>query len=390
MGGVRGVEERLQRQGDVEVININTDKPYSVFADVIEQGAIDQFESAMNQPFTVRGALMPDAHHGYSLPIGAVVATDGVVLPSWVGYDIGCGMCALQLDEDPGDIRSRALDIFNGIYEAIPVGFSHNTKPTPWAAERDMLRSNVLGAIFDRNGLNQLGTLGGGNHFIEIGEDENHGAWVVIHSGSRGIGHAVATHYMKLASGDGKAREGHFGFEADTRAGAEYITDLAFCLEFALANRKEMLRRIVGVVSGVLGTTGSDWESPINRNHNHAELRDGLWIHRKGATHAESGMMGVIPGNMRDGSFIVMGKGNPDALWSSSHGAGRVLGRKEAKRQLTLDQFTEAMHGVVALITQETLDESPFAYKNIFDVMAMQSELVDVVAHVKPIINVKG
>lgn len=369
---------------------MNIDKPYRVFAEAIEQGALDQFESAMQQPFTVRGALMPDAHQGYSLPIGAVVATDGVVLPSWVGYDIGCGMCALQLDEDAGDIRAKAKEIWDGIYAAIPVGFSHNARETPWLMADELPRSNALNDIFGRNGLRQLGSLGGGNHFIEIGADETDRAWIVIHSGSRVIGHATASHYMREASGDGKAREGHFGFEADSRSGREYIADLEFCLEFALANRKEMMRRIVGVVAGALGSPGSDWTEPINRNHNHAELRDGLWIHRKGATHAEAGMMGVIPGNMRDGSFIVRGKGNPEALWSSSHGAGRVLGRKEAKRQLTMEQFTETMHGVVALVTPETLDESPFAYKDIYSVMAMQSELVDVVAHVKPILNVKG
>jgi tRNA-splicing ligase RtcB len=132
------------------------------------------------------------------------------------------------------------------------------------------------------------------------------------------------------------------------------------------------------------------WAELINRNHNHAELKDDLWIHRKGATHAEEDMMGVIPGNMRDGSFIVRGKGNPDSLYSSSHGAGRVMGRKEAQRVLNLADFTETMVGVTGLITQDTIDESPLAYKDIFEVMRLQKDLVDVVAHAKPIINIKG
>lgn len=148
-------------------------------------------------------------------------------------------------------------------------------------------------------------------------------------------------------------------------------------------------RRIEGVLSENCDGAG-EWGALINRNHNHAEQKDGLWIHRKGATHAEAGMMGVIPGNMRDGSFIVRGKGNPDALWSSSHGAGRVLGRKEAKRTLTMESFTETMAGVVALVTDETLDEAPFAYKSIFDVMRQQDVMVEVVAHVRPILNIKG
>jgi tRNA-splicing ligase RtcB len=237
-----------------------------------------------------------------------------------------------------------------------------------------------------------LGSLGGGNHFIEIGRDDEDSAWVVIHSGSRGVGHGMATHYMKLAHPEGRAKEGHYGFYVGSHEGQNYIQDLAWSLEFALSNRKEMMRRVVNAITEVLDIScyELDFSELINRNHNHAVLRDGLWIHRKGATHAEDGMMGVIPGNMRDGSFIVRGKGNPDSLYSSSHGAGRVLGRKEAKRVLNVEDFANTMNGVQALVTEDTLDESPFAYKDIFEVMRLQSDLVDVVAHVKPMINIKG
>jgi tRNA-splicing ligase RtcB len=151
-----------------------------------------------------------------------------------------------------------------------------------------------------------------------------------------------------------------------------------------------MTHRVIRAISGVMGrrVTSSDF---INRNHNHAELRDGRWIHRKGATHAEAGMMGVIPGNMRDGCFIVRGLGNPDSLYSSSHGAGRVLSRRKAKEQITLEQFEESMKGIpAATVGQATVDESPFAYKDIFKVMELQEDLVDIVHYIKPIINVKG
>lgn len=370
-------------------MQISTDKPYKIFAEVLEQEALNQFESAMQQPFVVRGALMPDAHAGYSLPIGAVVATDGVVLPAWVGYDIGCGMCALPTTYDADTIREKAKEIFDGIYKAVPVGFSHNARDTEWADSNTLPRTERMQEIFDKNGLRQLGTLGGGNHFAEVGEDETGKVWIVIHSGSRGIGHTTATHYMRIASGDRKAREGHFGFEVDSENGQNYIKDLNFCLALALENRREIMRRIVSVLDSV-AIGDPHWSDLINRNHNHAEQKDGLWIHRKGATHAEVGMMGVIPGNMRDGSFIVRGKGNPDALWSSSHGAGRVLGRKEAKRTLNMESFAETMAGVVALVTDETLDESPFAYKDIFSVMAQQSNMVETIAHVRPILNIKG
>lgn len=382
--------EALRLSGEVwDKMKINTDKPYRIFAEVLEQEALNQFESAMQQPFVVRGALMPDAHSGYSLPIGAVVATVGVVVPAWVGYDIGCGMCALPTSYHAEEVRAKARAIFDGIYKAVPVGFSHNARDSAWDEADAIPRTAKMQEIFSKNGLSQLGSLGGGNHFAEVGVDETGKVWIVIHSGSRGIGHTTATHYMRIASGDGKAREGHFGFSVDSNEGRDYVTDLRFCLAFALENRREMMRRIEAVLSEHCTGSG-EWDDLINRNHNHAEWKGGLWIHRKGATHAEAGMMGVVPGNMRDGSFIVRGKGNPEALWSSSHGAGRVLGRKEAKRTLNMESFTKEMAGVVALVTDETLDESPFAYKNIFDVMRQQESLVDVVAHVRPLINIKG
>jgi tRNA-splicing ligase RtcB len=363
-------------------------KPYKIFAEIIEEAAILQFIDYMDQDWVVKGALMPDVHSGYSLPIGAVIACDGVIIPQAVGYDIGCGMCALPTTFEAGEVKEKAKAIFDGIYKAVPVGFSHNQKNTEWDYS-GLPRTAKMQEIFDKNGLRQIGSLGGGNHFAEVGADETGKVWVVIHSGSRGIGHAAASHYMRLASGDGKAREGHFGFDVNETNGVDYIADFGFCLELALANRREIMRRIESVLAANCAGFG-DWDALINRNHNHAELKDGLWIHRKGATHAEAGMMGVIPGNMRDGSFIVRGKGNADALWSSSHGAGRVLGRKEAQRTLNMEQFTEAMTGVVALVTAETLDESPFAYKSIFDVMRQQTDMVEVVAHVKPMLNIKG
>jgi len=370
-------------------MRIETDKPYRIFAEAIEHEALKQFESAMQQSFALRGALMPDVHVGYSLPIGAVVATKDVVVPAWVGYDIGCGMCALPTTFPAPLVKKKAQEIFEKIYKAIPVGFAHNAHNTPWKEERHLERSKALKNIFAKDGLRQLGSLGSGNHFVEMGTDETEKVWIVIHSGSRGIGHAVATHYMKLASGGGKTREGHFGFEVESAHGKDYLTDLNFCLSFALENRREMMRRIVAVLEAWLEGE-AHWAQLINRNHNHAEKKDGLWIHRKGATHAEAGMMGVIPGNMRDGSFIVRGKGNPESLWSSSHGAGRVLGRQAAKRSLNMQHFAQAMEGIVAKISRGTLDESPFAYKNIFEVMELQKDMVEVVAHVRPILNIKA
>lgn len=363
-------------------------KNIHIYAEPVDGKALSQFHDAMKQPFAVKGALMADAHPGYSLPIGGVVATRNVIVPAWVGYDIGCGMCAVPTSFVPGDVNARADDIFGGIYDAVPVGFKHNQAPTPWDWE-DRPMTAKLRRMFQQSGLQQLGSLGGGNHFIEIGSDEQDRVWVIIHSGSRGIGHDIAQHHMKLAAGSTKAREGHYGFDTESSAGRHYIDDLNFCLDFALANRREMIRRVAGVLGKNLAGK-ADWDQLINRNHNHAELRDGLWIHRKGATQAEAGMMGVIPGNMRDGSFIVRGKGNPEALWSSSHGAGRVMGRREAKQKLEMAEFTSAMKGITARVGSSTLDEAPMAYKDIFAVMELQKDLVEILAHVKPIINIKG
>jgi tRNA-splicing ligase RtcB len=364
-------------------------KQTKIYAEHLEQTALDQFNSAMEQDFAVKGALMPDAHTGYTLPIGAVVATDGVIVPSWVGYDIGCGMCAVQTTFNVDEIKYASKRIFDEIYRRVPVGFHVNDKPIECHLDPDDLTELGRKAFDGRKGFRALGTLGGGNHFIEIGYDKADVVWIIIHSGSRGVGHGVATEYMRLASGTGKVKEGHFGLDVKSDAGMCYIRDLNLALAYALTNRQEMLHRVQAAMTNYC--TGEIlWASLINRNHNHAEERDGLWIHRKGATHAEAGMMGVIPGNMRDGTFIVRGKGNPDALWSSSHGAGRVMGRKQAKRELHTDDFKVAMRGVTAKVCDSTLDESPMAYKNIFEVMALQADLVDVVAYIKPIINVKG
>ncbi len=366
-------------------------KPTKIYAEHLEEGVMDQFNSAMECDFAVQGALMPDAHLGYSLPIGAVVATENVVVPAWVGYDIGCGMCAIPTTFPAKDIEKHSKEIFDRIYDLVPVGFKHHPEDQEWSMVNDCTEEML--EIYAQGCPRQLGTLGGGNHFIEIGVSDDGITFIIVHCGSRGIGHKTATHYMKAASmlhtGIPKAKEGHYGFDVDSEEGGNYLTDLNFCLDFALDNRRRIVHQ-VGEAIAEFCDGGLLWEMLINRNHNHAEFHDGLWIHRKGATHAEEGMMGVIPGNMLDGSFIVAGKGNPEALWSSSHGAGRIMGRKQAKKELDLDEFHEIMHGIEAKVDKHTLDESPLAYKDIHGVMELQTDLVEVIHHIKPLINVKG
>ena len=289
-------------------------KEQHIFSDNIEQGALDQFASAMEQDFSVQGALMPDAHQGYSLPIGGVIATDGVILPSWVGYDIGCGMCAVPTNFNKHEIVVHAKEIFDEIYKHIPVGFAHNQKPSYNPHSFNHCSEDLKRIYADKKGDNQLCSLGGGNHFIEIGADEEGTIWIIIHSGSRGFGWNVARHYMCAASPTGKASEGHFGLEVGSDIGSAYLTDMNYCLDYALENRKQMIIGVFGAMAQHCTPDQLliDEEELINRNHNHATERNGLLIHRKGATHAEAGMMGVIPGNMQHGSFIVEGLGN---LW---------------------------------------------------------------------------
>lgn len=366
-----------------------TDKPIKIYAERVDGAAMAQFQSAMAQDFAIKGALMPDAHKGYSLPIGGVIAVAEHILPSWVGYDIGCGMCALPTSFPKAAVVAGAQPLFHAIYQHVPVGNKVNRLPTETTIDGE-LTPEAKKIFAARGGWAAVGSLGSGNHFIEFGVDESDRVWLVIHSGSRGVGHGIAGHYMALAAESVRPSEGHYAFRSDSDAGQAYINDMNWCLQFALENRLEMMRRLEMLLAEQCGGGAGDWEHLINRNHNHADFSHGYWIHRKGATHAEEGMEGVIPGNMRDGSFVVRGKGNPDALWSSSHGAGRVLGRNQAKRILSMGDFREEMAGVTAKVSKHTLDEAPMAYKDIFQVMRMQADLIEVVHHIRPLINIKA
>jgi len=373
-----------------------TDKPIKIYSPFIEEEALSQFYGAMNQDFSVQGALMPDAHVGYSLPIGAVVATKDCIVPAWVGYDQGCGVCALRTSFDAADVKLFAKDIFDQIHRDVPTGFHRNQHRVNWDWT-DIPHTPFLADTFkNTDGLRQIGTLGSGNHFIEVGVGTDEHVWIIVHSGSRKVGHSMAKYYMELASymntGIRKAKEGHYPLWLDSSEGKEYDMDLDFCLKFALENRKEIARRVENAIAKALRCyADSDWINLINRNHNHAEYNFdlGLYIHRKGATHAEEGMFGVIPGNMRDGSYIVKGKGNPDSLFSSSHGAGRVGSRRQARETIDLDTFKNQMQGIQATVSKHTLDEAPDAYKNFQNIMDLQKDLVEIITHVHPIINIK-
>ena len=333
---------------------------------------------------------MPDVHTGYTLPIGGVVSVQDKIFPSFIGYDIGCGVSSLMLPFHYDDIMTNKDLIFKEIYDTVPVGFKHHEfKVCDYKFNMNNI-SQFTHNLYMESGMEQIGTLGSGNHFIEISFDASFNIWITVHSGTRKLGHTVASHYMKLASNSDKPKEGLFGFDAKSELGQLYINDMYFGISFALYNRIELIVSSVKCIEKYCGSIKLDMEGLIDSNHNHAEFKDGLWIHRKGAVCAEEGIYGVIPMNMHDGCYIVKGKGYKPALYSSSHGAGRVMSRSKAKENIDLEEFKTLMNHISCKADQGTLDESPWAYKNMFDVLKHQTEMIDIHKYISPIINIKG
>ncbi len=374
---------------------INTNKPYKIYADYVEPSALQQFQDAMNQDFVLQGVLLPDTHTGYTLPIGCAVLTQNCIVPAYVGYDIGCSVLAAKLNIKYPDIENHLQTIKIELLKKIPLG--NNKHHTNIPNTPDWLFKSFTKIGQDLQGTRsqgQLGTLGSGNHFYEIGKDEEDCVWIIIHSGSRGLGHGIASHYMKIAATNaGKTtgnNEGHYPLFKGTKDYNNYLKDCEAAQKWAQLNREVMCDFGVEIISDIIEKHVTIVQM-INHNHNHAKVLDeGVVIHRKGAVQAEKGQYGVIPMNMLDGSYIVKGKGNQESLCSSSHGAGRKMSRSKAKALLNFEDFSEMMSDIVSNISNNTLDENPLAYKNPTEVMAQQEDLIEVVAKVKPLINIKG
>jgi len=362
----------------------------------------NQFEECYSHDFVFSAALMPDAHSGYVAPIGAVLETKGYVVPSWVGFDIGCGLIALRIKAKDilKKIQEKKKEIYKEVLKKVPMGLgevnSEKNITEKTKKEFKFLLEKFEKGVYDKKILNflknsalkHLGTLGAGNHFIEIGFHKKE-VWVIIHSGSRGIGHEIAKKYMIKASSDKKTYEKTFPLEVKSQIGKEYLNILDFALDFALLNRLEMSYKIKEAIENVLNEKIS-LELWANKNHNHAIYEKGKFIHRKGATPAKKKEKGIIPGNMRDGTYLIEGLGNSKFLYSSSHGAGRRLSRAEAKKKITQEEFEKSMEGIQANLSGKIIDEAPMAYKNIDKVMNAQKKSVKIIKHIKPIINWKG
>jgi tRNA-splicing ligase RtcB len=386
---------------------IKTEKlPIKLWLDDIEDGAMEQARNLANLPFLFKHvAVMPDAHQGYGMPIGGVMALEGMVIPNAVGVDIGCGMCAARTSLTT--ISSNHLKaVLSLIRSAVPLGFDHHRHPQNPA----LMPKPVDGTLQDlpivareyQHALTQLGTLGGGNHFIEIQKGNDSHIWLMIHSGSRNLGYQVANYYNRLAgelNRQGKSRippQWQLAFlPMDSEPGQQYLREMRYCVEFAYANRRLMMERVQEAMQAVL--TPVHFEPLINIAHNYAALElhfhKQVMVHRKGATRAQEGEIGIIPGSQGTPSYLVRGRGNPESFASCSHGAGRKMGRKQAQHQLDLTKETKRLEelGIIhAIRHRDDLDEAAGAYKDIEQVIANQLGLVEVLVELRPLGVIKG
>jgi tRNA-splicing ligase RtcB len=382
--------------------------PIKLWADEVEPQAMAQLKNTAGLPFVFKHvAAMPDVHFGLGATVGSVVATKGAVVPAAVGVDIGCGMMAVQLDADVRIARDKAAVIRHSIERSIPVGFDqHRTNQDEemgllhltWA---DIASENADKRLYEK-AARQMGTLGGGNHFIELCEDTNGGFWVMLHSGSRGVGNRLARWHMNEAKGLMRKMFIELPdpdlayFAEQTKEYDAYMTDLYWAQNYAKRNREVMMERVLKDISHAFGLGGAPIPKlrEINCHHNYAETEnhygENVLVTRKGAVRAREGDYGIIPGSMGTRSYIVKGKGNFQSFCSCSHGAGRKMSRNQARAQYTVEDLAKQTEGVNCRKDEGVLDELPSAYKDIDTVMANQQDLVEVVAELKQFVCIKG
>lgn len=376
----------------------------------IEDSALDQIRNSIRHPDIARHlhvAVMPDCHVGYGVTIGSIVPTTNSVIPNAVGVDIGCGMCAVNTGIHLTEQMDREFwRSWSGlVMRAVPTGFSTHKQPQALGELDRSLRARSLQSLVSTRAASQLGTLGGGNHFMEALLDDEQRIWLMVHSGSRHTGLRIANHYHDLAikQSAGRGLHSSTGKELsslllDSAAGQDYLHDMHWAEEFALRSRLQMLEEMHLALREMMDRfpsppAGEDHEV-INIHHNFANLEvhggEEVMVHRKGATQAREGQLGIIPGSMGTPSYIVRGTGNPASLESCSHGAGRQMGRKAARKRLTTEAFAESIATTYSTPSGKYIDEAPGAYKDIDVVIARQADLIDVVHQLRPVMTVKG
>lgn len=395
--------------------------PIKVWADTVDPEALRQARNLANLPWAHHHiALMPDVHVGFGMPIGGVLATIGVVIPNAVGVDIGCGMNAVRTSLEHID-RSVLQKIFNDLHHAIPVGHNHHQDPQVWSGFDDAPDIPVVQRELD-SARYQLGTLGGGNHFIEIRKGDDGYIWIMLHSGSRNFGYTIAKEFYHIAKEEAGRKKldlpdiqlaplpleeseitdacrGRGAFNnlhgSSDSPGNQYLQAMGFAQDFAASSRAHMLQRVREILGRHFPRISFDDE--VNIHHNFASVEEHFGrkviVHRKGATSARRGERGIIPGSQGTRSYIVEGLGNPDSFESCSHGAGRVMGRKEAQKKLDLNREQSLMdrQGILHDLRRvKDLDEAAGAYKNIGSVMKHQRDLVKILVELTPLAVRKG
>lgn len=387
----------------------------------VEESAKQQLRNIAVMPFIHKHvAVMPDVHLGIGATIGSVIATKGAIIPASVGVDLGCGMMACRLNLEASDLPDSLSSVRSAIEEAIPVGRTDNGGKNDRGAwgeiPKDVAEAYAqidieynLGNILEThpkllsgnvNKERHLGTLGTGNHFIEMCLDDSGGVWLMLHSGSRGIGNRIGSYFIELAKRDMEKWFIHLPdkdlayFPEGTEHFSDYLQAVGWAQDFARLNREIMMKRAVLAVGAALSRPVSAYETAVNCHHNYVSHENhfgsNVWVTRKGAVRAREGDLGIIPGSMGAKSFIVRGKGNKDSFCSCSHGAGRAMSRGEARRKFTLEDHAKATVGVECRKDSDVLDETPGAYKDVEAVMAAQSDLVEIVHTLKQVVCVKG
>lgn len=389
-----------------QVISSNN-KPIKLWLDELEKSALEQAKNLADLPFTYKWvALMPDCHTGYFMPIGTVLATEKVIIPAGVGVDIGCGMQVVEtkipiellLEND----KKLLKEIMGEIRKVIPVGFNKHKEVQSWfgfeslAPDIKIIQSNLENAIIS------LGTLGGGNHFIELQKDKENNLWIMLHSGSRNLGKQICDYYHKLAAKLNQEWHSNIDLKKqpaflpiNSKEGKEYYRCMIFALEFAKENRNHMMNNIQGIILKKLNCTKEVFKEDIDIHHNYATIENhfgkNVIIHRKGATSAKKGEIGIIPGSQGTNSYIVEGLGNLNSFMSCSHGAGRLMSRTKARNELNLEKEKKKLEGIIHSIrNKKDLDEAAGAYKPIDTVMKNQEDLVKIKTELTPIGVIKG
>lgn len=394
----------------MQVIRDEGSRPIKAWTDDIEDSALQQAKNLARLPFIAGNgvALMPDVHAGIGSTVGSVIATDKAIIPAAVGVDIGCGMNAVRLSLKASDLPESLSVIRGQIERDIPLGAGGAHQHQVDGAGDGLFGMRFIENVqrhfgdgpYARKAYSQLGTLGSGNHFIEVCLDENQDVWIMLHSGSRGIGNLIGRHFIEKAK---RRMEQYFislpdgdlaYFPEDTEDFNNYINAVHWAQNYALENRRMMMEVVIAALRRHIPVEFTITQEAINCHHNYVEKENhfgrNLWVTRKGAIRAREGDLGIIPGSMGQRSYIVRGKGNLESYCSCSHGAGRKMSRTQARKTFTVDDLKAQTAGVECRKDDTVLDEIPGSYKDIDKVMENQRDLVEVVHVLKQVLCVKG